>query len=723
MPMNRFILIFISGYFLLNIPFITAGNTRFIATPSSESGGISEVETTVDTLIRQLDVFVVEAFNRRQEIISIPGAVSSIGNVVLERENASVNILPALQYAPGIFAQQGATNTSRVVIRGTGARVPYATGKIRAYFNNIPLTNSSGITFIEDIDPSVIEQMEIIKGPAPSVYGAGLGGTIVINARQPMLRRSGISNSTQIGAYDHFRNSTLMDYAGERLATSLVYTHTQSDGYRENNEFRRDALTSVSQFTALGNTRFTTLFAFSGTKSHIPSSIDSTTYIQSPASAAANWLRARGFEKGQRFLGGVTATRLFPNRFTAHLSIFGLWHDEMERRPFDFVYEERYTLGSRLRLVHEGLLGIDALDFSFGGEFFRENYTYSNHENPGALGVQGDPFTDNKEKVTTLNFFTQTDGSFGPLNVSAGINVNFLQRNYSDLFNPESQNLSGIYDYGYIVSPRLALSYLYIPDNGVYVSISHGFAPPSLDETLTPEGFINPDILPEKSWNLEFGFRGKLWNNRFFYDLSLYRMQIQDLLVAQRVGEDAWVGRNAGESIHRGIESEVHWVAIRRAMQERWGFRELSFRGNLTINDFRFSDFTDRGNDYSGNKIPGVPDYVFFASIYAESPGGFYLMPTYRNVGSMPMNDRNSLSSLSYSVVDVTVGYKPKIWNIKSDIFFRINNVFNEKYASMILVNAPSFGPAAPRYYYPGLPIHFLVGVKLGIDTFKSGLR
>jgi len=37
----------------------------------------------------------------------------------------------------------------------------------------------------------------------------------------------------------------------------------------------------------------------------------------------------------------------------------------------------------------------------------------------------------------------------------------------------------------------------------------------------------------------------------------------------------------------------------------------------------------------------------------------------------------------------------------------------HEKYASMILINAPSFGINPPRYYYPGEPIHVFMGIKL----------
>ena len=43
---------------------------------------------------------------------------------------------------------------------------------------------------------------------------------------------------------------------------------------------------------------------------------------------------------------------------------------------------------------------------------------------------------------------------------------------------------------------------------------------------------------------------------------------------------------------------------------------------------------------------------------------------------------------------------------------------FNEKYASMLLINASGFGGSAPRYYYPGEPNNYYAG--LGITyTFK----
>jgi iron complex outermembrane recepter protein len=670
-----------------------------------------------DTIVYQLEEVVVSAFNRTQRLIEVPGSLSSVGAVLIEREKPDYNIFPLLNHTPGVFAHSGATNTSRVSIRGIGARVPYATGKIRAYFNNIPLTNTSGITFIQDIDPSVVESMEIIKGPATSVYGAGLGGTITMTARRPAARQTGISNTFQAGSFGMFRNSLIADLVKDDLATSLVYTHIQSEGYRQNNEFRRDAITSVTQYELNKRTNFTGLFSFSGLKSHIPSSIDSVSFMDNPQSAAANWLRTKGYEDASRFLGGITASHKISENLSTDISLFSVWHDEKEMRPFDVFYEERFTIGSRLKTTYSSTMGDIQLDYTAGGELFYEDYLYSNHQNIGGEGVQGDMFSDNREKVNSWNVFLQADAGLNRFNLSGGMNLNYTHRDFRDLFHEGNQNQSGDYNYGFILSPRISANYVYYNRNSVYVTISHGFSPPSLAETLTPDGFINPDIRPERSWNLESGMRGLLRDGELFYDLSIYRMQVRDLLVAERVGEDAWVGKNAGESVHWGVEAEMHWVLLMNPFADSFGINELSVRSNYAFNYFLFTEFIDRENDYSGNRIPGVPDHVFYVSLYSGLGNGFYMMPSLRRVGSMAMNDPNSRFTDPYTITDLTLGYNhisSQRWNF--DLFFRINNLFDIKYASMILVNAPSFGPTQPRYYYPGLPVNYTVGLRAGIQ-------
>ena len=42
----------------------------------------------------------------------------------------------------------------------------------------MPLTNAEGITLLDDVDFSYVNNIEVIKGPASTFYGGGIGGTV-----------------------------------------------------------------------------------------------------------------------------------------------------------------------------------------------------------------------------------------------------------------------------------------------------------------------------------------------------------------------------------------------------------------------------------------------------------------------------------------------------------------------------------------------------------------
>src|SRR5690606_26590295 len=108
-----------------------------------------------------------------------PASVGILTAAELHRINNTDNSI-AMNMISGVQMQSATFNTNRISIRGIGARTPYGTNKIRAFFGNIPLTSGDSETTIEDLDIENLQQVEIIKGPLSSVYGAGLGGAILL---------------------------------------------------------------------------------------------------------------------------------------------------------------------------------------------------------------------------------------------------------------------------------------------------------------------------------------------------------------------------------------------------------------------------------------------------------------------------------------------------------------------------------------------------------------
>ncbi len=150
----------------------------------------------------ELEGVVVNSFVVSGDRTRDPLVVNRLSRAQLNQFDPTI-ITPALNTVPGVFMQSGALNTNRIAIRGIGSRSPFSTNKIRAYFGEIPLTNGTGETTIEDIDLSRLGRLEIIKGPSATLYGSGLGGTMLLYPRRALNNE--LTSSTTVGAFGLFK--------------------------------------------------------------------------------------------------------------------------------------------------------------------------------------------------------------------------------------------------------------------------------------------------------------------------------------------------------------------------------------------------------------------------------------------------------------------------------------------------------------------------------------
>ena len=80
----------------------------------------------------------------------------------------------------------------------------------------------------------------------------------------------------------------------------------------------------------------------------------------------------------------------------------------------------------------------------------------------------------------------------------------------------------------------------------------------------------------------------------------------------------------------------------------------------------------------------------------------------------MPIRDDNTIYSDAYGLLNLKLGFKSPITKrFHYELYFGINNITDEKYASMILINAVGIGNTGPRYYYPGEPVNYYAGFNL----------
>lgn len=646
-----------------------------------------------DSITPLPEVTVLDSIYKLNTSQSIPITATTFQNY------SPVNITSSLNEMSGIFVLSGAINTNRITIRGIGARTPYGTNKLRLYYNNIPITNGTGASSIEAFDLENLQQIDIVKGPKGTSYGSNLGGSIVLSAAKPANNSTSLHNSLTVGSYGLLKNNIGFTHKKEAFSFSFKYGHTQMDGYRENSNFNRDGILVQTEFPLSTKTTLGLLVNYIDYQAQIPSSISKSAFDTNPRQAAFTWKNAKGYEDNAYLLSGASLEHHFNTTLSNTTSIFYTYLDHYEPRPFNILDEFTNGYGARTAFNVQK----KSFQFIFGGEYYKDVYHWSTLENlyednNGEGSIAGEELSRNKEnRQQYFLFSTATYTLSKKWKATAGLNLNHTFYEFTDEFNTGETNLSGNRHFKPIVLPSFTLQYSPSEQTQLYANISRGFSNPSLEETLTPEGVTNPDIKQETGTNYEIGSSLTLFKNHLHINLTAYRMDIKNMLVAQRVDEDQYIGKNAGSTKHQGIEMDIFSnLSLSSSVQ-------LKPFAHYTYSDHSFVRFIDGDNDYSGNPLTGVPKHNLNTGIQVTQTRGFFWNTTYQYVSKIPLQDSTASYSDSYGIANTKIGYATTLSrHLTLGTSVGVNNVFNTKYASSILINAVGFGGAEPRYYYPG---------------------
>jgi iron complex outermembrane receptor protein len=659
----------------------------------------------------KLEEVIISSFHINDSLQNAPASIGILSKKELIQNNTT-DITNVVNTIPGVFMQSSNFTTTRISIRGIGARTPYGTNKIRAFYGSIPLTSGNSETVIDDIDLENLNQIEIIKGPLSSIYGAGLGGAILISPQLSKNNDQTATVSSVFGSFGLLKNTLNYSLNEKNSSLNLSYHNLKSDGWRENSSYKREGITLAGELFRRQNSKLTYFSNYTYLKGYIPSSINKETYDNDPQSGASTWVASKGFKEYKSTLAGLAYDFKINDHLNNSTSVFINYKDSNEPRPFDVLRQYTFATGARTQFSGDFKIGKLKNQFIFGMEYFTDTYngnTFENlyKQNNGQGSLQGNQLTETDQKRHFYNIFSQIRSLLSEkFELQFGLNYNETNFELTN-FLPQ-KTATEKYSYDGIFSPQLSLLFKPNQQQTLYFSASRGFSLPATEETLTSEGKINTNIKPENGYNFEAGGKFYFFNKNFYTEFAVYRMEIKDLLVATRIGDDQYEGVNAGKTLHEGIE-----ITLKHNWQMNRIFNLNSYIGT-SIGKYVFKEFVDSGNDYSGNKLTGVPANKVNAGLILNTRFGIYFNADYQFVDKIPMNDANSAFSDSYNITNLKTGYRFEILhNLSSNLAFGVNNVTNEKYASLILPNALPVGTSSPRYYYTGLPVNYYGSVSL----------
>ena len=158
----------------------------------------------------------------------VPVSVLNGRELSLRREGTLGETLNGI---PGVTATQFGPNASRPVIRGLDGE------RVRIMQNGIGILDASSLSFDHavGVDPLIIEQIDVVRGPAALLYGGSAVGGVVnaIDHRIPKEQLDGITGraETRFGGPENTRNGAIvLDVGNGQFAIHAdVYSRKTSD--------------------------------------------------------------------------------------------------------------------------------------------------------------------------------------------------------------------------------------------------------------------------------------------------------------------------------------------------------------------------------------------------------------------------------------------------------------------------------------------------------------
>ncbi|GAB4014679.1 TonB-dependent receptor PqqU [Spirosoma migulaei] len=670
-----------------------------------------------DTL--QLNEVVVRGYATNRRLLETPASVGLLTRRDLNQRFGIPTLVPALNTIPGVRADERSPGSYRLAIRGSAIRSPFGVRNIKTYWNELPLTDAGGNTPLNALDVRALGRIEVIKGPAGSLYGAGTGGTILFSGLAVPAGKSSVEVSALGGSYGLYGNGIALQTGKNNSAISLNYNHLQSDGYRDQSAVVRDNLSLIGSFNVSPKRTVSVLALYSDLHYQTPGGLTEAQFLANPrasrpatatlpSSAAQN---AGIYQKVGYF--GLSHEYKWSDRIQNTTVIFGSTTDFAN--PFITNYEKRTDQGIGGRTVTQIRFPNSPLPtvVTVGGEFLR-NFTVDRNFGNRA-GVSDTIQTDEELISRQTTIFAQAETELpGHFRLTAGLSRNDVQYDFTR-FKVRANGLPTALitrNFDPVWLPRIALLRTFGPTISAFVSISTGYSAPSSQEVHPSAGGFSTTLNAERGTSYEVGVRGSAFNSRLRFDVALYKLQLRETIVrrSDAAGADYFV--NAGRTDQPGLEAQLAYdFVLPSAFSSPSTFSLLRLWNSMTLTNYRYRDYQQGTVDLSNNRIPGVAPTTNITGIDVETKSGFYAHLTYQFLLEFALNDANTALSNPTQLLQATLGFRRNLgqhWTF--DVYASGDNLLDRSYSLGYDLNA-----VGNRYYNAAPGRNGMGGVRLSV--------
>lgn len=592
----------------------------------------------------------------------------------------------------------------RIVVRGYGNDQKFNNWGIKMYWNNIPLTNADGITILDDVNFGFINNIEVIKGPAGTLYGGGSGGAVRLYSRPATQKGTSISQEFMTGSFGLFQTSTSVTDVGNKHSITANYGHIGTDGYRPHGKSIKNFLNINGEVKLNEKQRLTLLASHGNSLEQVSGQISFEDYYNGVDNGNQAYIRRGAKTKFVTTRVGLGHIWDITKNLSNNTTIFytGTTSDRIAAGAYETYSAPNYGLRSVFNYSK------DWEDFKSQTEFGIElqqsrslitNYRFKSvsiNEEPILRPLYDGSYFKNVNNQS--NYFAVEKLTYKPwgLMFLAGVSINEIGYTRNDMLSLPglfviggvdryNKNLSFEKKFKAVATPHFALQKTW--QNQIFnLSYSEGYnAPTSATSFITGLNQTNNNLIPEKAKMWDFSIQGLLANTAIDYQFSLFSINVKDKLTqlrgvipnAELTPYSYWA--NTGDQENKGLEMSVGYVYTPKSSF----VSKIQPFVSYTYNDFKYSDFktylaSAPNADYSNNTVVGVPKTKISLGLDFDTKIGLYWQNTYSYMGSVYSDFANENKVKSFGLLNSKIGYKHSFNKFDVDLFVMGNNLTNQ---------------------------------------------
>ena len=693
-----------------------------------------------------VDLTATSAQNK--SLLSQPVSITKLSQAELKRGNGLFLDDAINSSVPGVTMNRRAVSSGQQFnIRGygNGSRGTRGTSSnfdgqgYKVYLNGIPVTDAEGITTLDDIDYSSVGNVEVVKGPAGTLYGLAIAGVVNLHTAKPAKGKTNIGQEIMLGNYGLQRYTTHFQTATDKSSLLVNYGHQVSEGYTIHNNSKKDFVNVAGEFQPNAKQSIMAYFGYSNSYDQRSGELTVQQYQSGDFSGNIEYIKRNAHSQVYTTRAGLghtytfnshiaNTTTVFATGFNSNASSAGGWSDKSATNlGVRSTFDTKFTAGRNATL--SGITGVETQ---------RQNaqtvgYTMvKDPRDPNAVWEYGNPYywilgssTSNvyTQTATTSLFTEWTLALPMDFSITGGIGFSNMKISLDDRFYVANKPSHFDTTYKSMVSPHFALNKIFKGNISVYAAYSRGYKAPVSSFFYIPwsasnsaTGVVNNHLKPEFGDQFEVGTKGALLQNRLNYQLALFDAQFKNKMTTVSVPNPSNTATlysyvvNGGKQDHMGVEVFVKYNVIKSGKKF---FTIVAPFVNFTYSDYEYKNFefqtgttTTNFKSYvfSGYPVVGVSKVVSSEGIDVNTRCGLYgnIVHLYRD--KMPVTAPDSVYAPSYNLLNAKLGFQKDISaHFSIDASFGVNNIGGTKYPIMVFVNqipdAFIAGPAKANYF------------------------